>query len=101
MPAFTVAYDTRPIEPSRSWQRALLQLAKEQGIFEKTIFLFGGPRVDHKTALELGFDAGFGPALLERGHLRAYLAPDPPPQRTVVEEGDVRDADHVAQGVDA
>ena len=22
---------------------------------------FGGPRVDHKTALELGFDAGFGP----------------------------------------
>jgi len=41
--------------------RALLQLAKEQGIFEKTIFLFGGPRVDHKTALELGFDAGFGP----------------------------------------
>ena len=41
--------------------RALLDLAKEQGIFEKTIFLFGGPRVDHKTALELGFDAGFGP----------------------------------------
>ena len=22
---------------------------------------FGGPRVDHKTAVELGFDAGFGP----------------------------------------
>lgn len=41
--------------------RALIELAKEAGIFEKTIFLFGGPRVDHKTALELGFDAGFGP----------------------------------------
>jgi len=26
MPAFTVAYDTRPIEPSHSWQRALIQL---------------------------------------------------------------------------
>lgn len=26
MPAFTVAYDTRPIEPSRGWQRALIQL---------------------------------------------------------------------------
>jgi beta-lysine 5,6-aminomutase beta subunit len=23
--------------------------------------LLGGPRVDHKLALELGFDAGFGP----------------------------------------
>jgi beta-lysine 5,6-aminomutase beta subunit len=41
--------------------RALIESAKEQGIFEKTIFLFGGPRVDHKTALDLGFDAGFGP----------------------------------------
>ncbi|HEY6912525.1 MAG TPA: OAM dimerization domain-containing protein [Myxococcales bacterium] len=41
--------------------RALIERAKEEGIFEKTIFLFGGPRVDHKTALELGFDAGFGP----------------------------------------
>ena len=26
MPAFTVAYDTRPIEPSHRWQRALIQL---------------------------------------------------------------------------
>jgi beta-lysine 5,6-aminomutase beta subunit len=41
--------------------RALIDIAKQEGIFEKTIFLFGGPRVDHKTALELGFDAGFGP----------------------------------------
>jgi len=41
--------------------RALIDMARQQGIFEKTIFLFGGPRVDHKTALELGFDAGFGP----------------------------------------
>jgi beta-lysine 5,6-aminomutase beta subunit len=41
--------------------RALIELAKQEGIFDRTIFLFGGPRVDHKTALELGFDAGFGP----------------------------------------
>ena len=27
----------------------------------KMILLLGGPRVDHKLALELGFDAGFGP----------------------------------------
>ncbi|GAC1598808.1 MAG: B12-binding domain-containing protein [Myxococcales bacterium] len=41
--------------------RALIELARQEKIFETTIFLFGGPRVDHKTALELGFDAGFGP----------------------------------------
>lgn len=41
--------------------RALIEIAKQEKIFDKTIFLFGGPRVDHKTALELGFDAGFGP----------------------------------------
>jgi beta-lysine 5,6-aminomutase beta subunit len=69
--------------------RALLDLAKQEGIFERTIFLFGGPRVDHKTALELGFDAGFGPGtrpsdvanyiyyrLLER------MGRTPPPQKT-------------------
>jgi beta-lysine 5,6-aminomutase beta subunit len=41
--------------------RHLIEAAKREGIFEKTIFVFGGPRVDHKTALELGYDAGFGP----------------------------------------
>ena len=41
--------------------RALIEAAKREGIYGKTLFLFGGPRVDHKTALELGFDAGFGP----------------------------------------
>jgi len=69
--------------------RALIDAARQQGIFDKTIFLFGGPRVDHKTALELGFDAGFGPGtkpsdvanyiyyrLLER------MGRPPPPQKT-------------------
>ena len=41
--------------------RNLIDAAKEAQIFTRTIWLFGGPRVDHKTALELGFDAGFGP----------------------------------------
>ena len=39
---------------------ALIALAKKEGWREKMIMLFGGPRVDHKLALELGFDAGFG-----------------------------------------
>ena len=41
--------------------RTLIEAARQAQIYEKTIWLFGGPRVDHKTALELGFDAGFGP----------------------------------------
>jgi beta-lysine 5,6-aminomutase beta subunit len=41
--------------------RTLVELVKEHGLFGKTILVFGGPRVDHKQALELGFDAGFGP----------------------------------------
>ena len=34
---------------------------RRAGIHGKTMLLLGGPRVDHKLALELGFDAGFGP----------------------------------------
>ena len=40
---------------------ALIALAKQGGWRSGVIMLFGGPRVDHKLALELGFDAGFGP----------------------------------------
>lgn len=41
--------------------RALVELVKEAGLFGRTILVFGGPRVDHRDALDLGFDAGFGP----------------------------------------
>ncbi len=41
--------------------RDFIDKAKAAGIHGKTILLLGGPRVDHKLALELGFDAGFGP----------------------------------------
>ena len=40
---------------------ALIELAKAQGWRSKIVMLLGGPRIDHKLALELGFDAGFGP----------------------------------------
>jgi beta-lysine 5,6-aminomutase beta subunit len=40
---------------------ALIELAKREGWRDKTLMLLGGPRIDHKLALELGFDAGFGP----------------------------------------
>jgi beta-lysine 5,6-aminomutase beta subunit len=41
--------------------RQFVEEAKKQGLYGKVTLLLGGPRVDHKLALELGFDAGFGP----------------------------------------
>lgn len=41
--------------------RTLVELLKEEGLFRRLILVFGGPRVDHRQALDLGFDAGFGP----------------------------------------
>src|SRR5690606_10059984 len=40
---------------------AFVELVKEQGFRDRVLLLLGGPRIDHKLALELGFDAGFGP----------------------------------------
>jgi beta-lysine 5,6-aminomutase beta subunit len=51
---------------------ALIDLAKKEGVREDYIMLFGGPRVDHKLALELGFDAGFGPGT-KPGDVASYL----------------------------
>jgi beta-lysine 5,6-aminomutase beta subunit len=51
---------------------ALIELAKKEGVREQFIMLFGGPRVDHKLALELGFDAGFGPGT-KPGDVASYL----------------------------
>jgi beta-lysine 5,6-aminomutase beta subunit len=41
--------------------RALVEAVERDGWRKDVILLFGGPRIDHKLALELGFDAGFGP----------------------------------------
>jgi len=38
-----------------------IRLAKQQGVFGEMILILGGPRIDHKLALELGYNAGFGP----------------------------------------
>jgi beta-lysine 5,6-aminomutase beta subunit len=38
----------------------LIELAKKQNL-RGLLFLLGGPRIDHKLAIELGYDAGFGP----------------------------------------
>jgi beta-lysine 5,6-aminomutase beta subunit len=41
--------------------RQLLDELTRLGCREKVVALLGGPRIDHRLALELGFDAGFGP----------------------------------------
>lgn len=35
-----------------------------EGVRDRFILICGGPRIHHELALELGFDAGFGPGTL-------------------------------------
>jgi beta-lysine 5,6-aminomutase beta subunit len=60
--------------------RQFIETLKAAGMYGKVIALLGGPRIDHKLALELGFDAGFGPGTKPSdvanyiyGHLAAKL----------------------------
>jgi len=41
--------------------RAFLAELVKAGIRERVVAVLGGPRIDHRLALELGYDAGFGP----------------------------------------
>jgi beta-lysine 5,6-aminomutase beta subunit len=52
--------------------RALVELLEKQGWRHQVVLLFGGPRVDHQLALDLGFDAGFGPGT-KPGDVASYL----------------------------
>jgi beta-lysine 5,6-aminomutase beta subunit len=52
--------------------RALVERLSERGERDSFLLLLGGPRIDHKLALSLGFDAGFGPGTLPR-HVAAFI----------------------------
>jgi beta-lysine 5,6-aminomutase beta subunit len=41
--------------------RAFIEDLVREGIRDRTVAVLGGPRIDHRLALELGYDAGFGP----------------------------------------
>ncbi len=42
----------------------LVELAEAEGIRDRVLLIAGGPRISHELAVELGFDAGFGPGTL-------------------------------------
>jgi beta-lysine 5,6-aminomutase beta subunit len=42
----------------------LVELLEAEGLREKMVLICGGPRIGHELALELGYDAGFGPGTL-------------------------------------
>lgn len=42
----------------------LVDLLEAEGIRSKIVLVCGGPRISHELALELGYDAGFGPGTL-------------------------------------
>ncbi len=51
---------------------AFIELLNQQGLRDRFVCLLGGPRIDHKLALELGFDAGFGTGT-KPGDVASYL----------------------------
>jgi len=51
----------------------LVDLLEAEGIRDDVILVVGGPRITHELALELGYDAGFGPGTLP-SHVAAYIA---------------------------
>lgn len=42
----------------------LVELLEAEGLRDRFLLIVGGPRISHEMALEIGFDAGFGPGTL-------------------------------------
>ncbi len=51
----------------------LVELLEAENLRDRFLLVIGGPRISHELALELGFDAGFGPGTLPT-EVAAYLA---------------------------
>ena len=49
-----------------------VELAESFGIRDRMLTIVGGPRISHQLALELGFDAGFGPGTYAE-HVASYI----------------------------
>lgn len=51
---------------------ALVDLLEAEGLRDEIVLICGGPRLTHELAVELGFDAGFGPGTVP-SEVAAYL----------------------------
>lgn len=51
----------------------LAELVEAEGIRDRVLLIMGGPRITHELAVELGYDAGFGPGTLP-SHVGAFIA---------------------------
>jgi beta-lysine 5,6-aminomutase beta subunit len=51
----------------------LVELLEAEGLRERFILIAGGPRIGHKLALELGYDAGFGKGAYAE-HVATFIA---------------------------
>ncbi len=51
----------------------LVELSEAEGLRDKVLLICGGPRISHELAIELGYDAGFGPGTLPN-HVASFIA---------------------------
>ncbi len=50
----------------------LMELLEAENVRHRFIVIAGGPRITHELAIELGYDAGFGPGTLP-SHVASYI----------------------------
>ena len=51
----------------------LIELAETEKLRDKMLFICGGPKISHELAIELGYDAGFGPGTYAN-EVASYIA---------------------------
>ena len=51
----------------------MIELLEAEGLRDKFVLLAGGPRVTNDLAVELGYDAGFGPGTVP-SHVGSFIA---------------------------
>jgi beta-lysine 5,6-aminomutase beta subunit len=51
----------------------LVEYLEAEGLRDKVVLVCGGPRISHELAIELGYDAGFGPGTLPP-HVASFIA---------------------------
>jgi beta-lysine 5,6-aminomutase beta subunit len=50
----------------------LVELLEAEGLRDRLVLICGGPRISHELAIELGYDAGFGPGTLPP-HVASFI----------------------------